>query len=135
MTLDVHPKTEDTSEPNPKSTPGAHFGSTGPLDHLNGGSPHPNSMPPVSIPHNSFSHSPYPPSYLNNYGAQMDAAAGYHPTAQGYPFSAMNPSNSPYSPYGPSAYSPASRMSGYGQPDPYQSSVTSLMNSKVMSDR
>nr|AEK99646.1 Dlxa [Spirobranchus lamarcki] len=114
MTLDVHPKTEESES---KSA----F-----LDLQSGGS-HPNSMPPVSIPPNSFGGSHYPPGY---YG-QMDHGGPYHSAAaQGYPFG-MGNTNSPYSPYG--SYSPSSRMSY--QPDPYAQSVTSLMSKQVLSDR
>lgn len=109
MTLDTHPKIE---EPDTKS---------GFLD-LN--SSHPGSMPPVSLPHNSFG-SPYPPSYLNNY-PPMDT--GYPHATQGYPFGMNNAGSYPYG----SAYSP-SRM-GY-PPDPYQTNVSSLMSNKGMADR
>ena len=108
MTLDIHPKTEDTDN---KSSP---F-----LD-----SSHASTMPPVNLPPNSFS-SPYPPSYLNSY-PQMDGS--YPPAQPGYPFSMNNSGSYPYA----SAYSPP-RM-GY-PPDPYGSNVTSLMGSKAMSDR
>ena len=109
MTLDIHPKTEDSDN---KSS----------ATFLDSSHPAASSMPPVNLPHNSFG-SPYPPSYLNNY-PQMD---GSYPPPQGYPFSMNNAGSYPYG----SAYSPP-RM-GYAQ-DPYGSNVSSLMSNKAMSD-